>query len=131
MRERAAVVDAVAAALGLQPEAGQPAATRVANFVRSKELLLVVDNCEHVLDVAAELVSSLTHASPGVRVLATSREGLSVLGERILAVGSLGVPESSADLGAPAAQLFCERVIGRGDGAPRRLRRDRADLPTP
>ena len=114
VRERAAVVDAVAAALGLQPEAGEPAATRVANFVRSKELLLVLDNCEHVLDVAVELVSSLTQASPGVRVLATSREGLSVVGERILAVGSLPVPESSADLDAPAAQLFCERATAGG-----------------
>ncbi len=106
--------DAVAAALGLQPEPGLPTMTRLTSFVRTKELLLVVDNCEHVLDAAAELISSLTHAGPGVRVLATSREGLALSGERIIAVGSLPVPVSSDDLDAPAAQLFVERAAAGG-----------------
>ena len=114
VRERAAVGDAVAAAVGLQPEPGLPVLTRLTNFVRTKELLLVVDNCEHVLDAAAELISSLTHAAPGVRVLATSREGLAVSGERIFAVGSLRVPVSGDDLDAPAAQLFVERAAAGG-----------------
>ena len=114
VRDRAAVGDAVAAALGLQPEAGLPAMTRLTSFVRTKELLLVVDNCEHVLDVAAELVSSLTHASPGVRVLATSREGLALSGERIFAVGSLPVPVFGDDLDAPVAQFFVERAAAGG-----------------
>jgi predicted ATPase/class 3 adenylate cyclase len=114
VRDRAAVGDVVAAALGLQPEPGQPVAVRLANFVRTKQLLLVVDNCEHVLDTAAESISELTRAGAGVRVLATSREGLALSGERILAVGSLPVPVSGDDLDAPAAQLFIERATAGG-----------------
>ena len=114
VREGASVADAVTAALGLQPEVGQPAMDRLANFLRSKELLLIVDNCEHLLDEAAELISWLVHTSEGLRVLATSREGLALVGELIVAVGSLPVPDSSEELDAAAAQLFRERAEAGG-----------------
>ena len=67
-------------------------------FLRHKELLLVLDNCEHVLDEAAELVEMLERSCPRVRVLATSREGLGIDGERILAVPSLGSPRPDASV---------------------------------
>jgi predicted ATPase len=58
--------------------------------------LLVVDNCEHLLQPAAQLVSDILGAAPGVRVIATSREPLSVSGEHIVPVTPLELPQTSA-----------------------------------
>jgi predicted ATPase len=64
----------------------------IADRLPNRHMLLVLDNCEHVLDGAAALVDAITRGCPEVVVLATSREGLGVAGERIIAVGSLSLP---------------------------------------
>jgi predicted ATPase len=83
-------------------------------FLRVKELLLVLDNCEHLLRPVARLVTEVLRECRGARVLATSREGLSIAGERIMVVPSLDVPTSTEDLDAIAAsdavQLFVSRA---------------------
>ena len=83
-------------------------------FLQTKQLLLVVDNCEHVLDAVADLVEEITSTCPRVVVLATSREGLALDGERMLAVPTLAAPAADADLEAvgasDAVQLFVERA---------------------
>ena len=73
---------------------GQTIEDSLLDFLRSKQLLLVLDNCEHLLDSVTDLVDRVVRACPRVTVLATSREGLALAGERILALRSLGSPRS-------------------------------------
>jgi len=109
-----AVVELVAMALGVQERQGQPLSASVADFLREKQLLVLLDNCEHLLDAVANFVSGVVANSRNVSVMATSREGLGVSGERILVVPSLGLPvgESSVEsVGhADAVRLFVERA---------------------
>jgi predicted ATPase/DNA-binding SARP family transcriptional activator len=86
------VAEAVAAVLGLRDDAAAPLAARLGRALAAKRLLLVLDNCEHLVDQAAELVAALLRAAPGLRVLATSREPLGVTGERIRVVPPLPEP---------------------------------------
>jgi predicted ATPase len=80
-------------------------------------MLLVLDNCEHVIDAVAGLTAAVLSGTSGVNVLATSREPLGVPGERVYRLGPLNSPEPSSTLTAaeaadfPAVQLFAERVI--------------------
>jgi predicted ATPase/class 3 adenylate cyclase len=114
VRDPDAVADAITATFGLQAPTGMSVTDGLLEFLRAKELLLVLDNCEHVLRVAAELVDAITRRCPQVRILATSREGLNVAGERILGVPSLGVPDDSAALveiaQCDAVTLFVDRA---------------------
>ena len=92
---------ALAAALGIKEVAGEALIDTIANGIRAKRLLIVLDNCEHVLDAAAHLVNQLLRLE-GVRVLATSREALGVEGEHVFDVGVL----QDAD----AVRLFVDRA---------------------
>jgi predicted ATPase/DNA-binding winged helix-turn-helix (wHTH) protein len=82
----------VAAALGLELISGVVSPARIAAAVGSKHLMLVLDNCEHVVGAAAEMVEALLHADPLARVLATSREPLRAESEHLYQVPPLGVP---------------------------------------
>jgi predicted ATPase/DNA-binding SARP family transcriptional activator/DNA-binding CsgD family transcriptional regulator len=110
---------AVAKALEVPERPGQPLTDTLIRAMRRKRLLLVLDNCEHLLDAAAELVNALLDACPGLRILATSREMLKVAGEMIQQVLPLEVPPPSYKLtvaeleGAEAARLFLERARHR------------------
>jgi predicted ATPase/class 3 adenylate cyclase len=114
VRDPEGVPDAVVAVFGLQPGGGRSATETVLEFLGGKALLLVLDNCEHLLRPVADLVGEVVRACPGVRVLATSREGLNVAGEQILAVASLEVPNEAGDLDAVARAesviLFVDRA---------------------
>jgi predicted ATPase/DNA-binding NarL/FixJ family response regulator len=92
VRDPALVSNAVMAALDLrdQSAAGPPAL--VLSYLQDKELLLVLDNCEHLLGAAADLVTQVISAAPGVRVIATSREPLSAPGEHVVPVPPLPLP---------------------------------------
>ncbi|MGQ7295231.1 AfsR/SARP family transcriptional regulator [Quadrisphaera sp. KR29] len=97
--------EVVATALGLVPPVGASAAAALAGVLRTRELLLVLDNCEHVVEDAAALVEVLLASCPGVRVLATSREPLLVDGERTHEVPVLtGGPDGEA------VALFVDRA---------------------
>jgi predicted ATPase/class 3 adenylate cyclase len=111
--EPSAVVEVVASALGVPERQGQSLSASVADFLHNKESLIVLDNCEHLIDTVAALVEQAIARSAHVSVLATSREGLGVHGERILVVPSLSVPADDAvDVvaDAGAVQLFVERA---------------------
>jgi predicted ATPase/DNA-binding winged helix-turn-helix (wHTH) protein len=82
----------VAAALGLELVSGAVSPERVAAVVGSKHIILVLDNCEHVIDAAARMVEALLHADPAARVIATSREPLRAESERLYRVPPLAVP---------------------------------------
>lgn len=87
------VPQAVARVLGVHEETRQPLSETLAAFVKNRRLLLVLDNCEHLLDASAELMDQLLRQSAGLRVLATSREMLGVTGEVAWAVPPLAVPD--------------------------------------
>lgn len=85
---------AVSEALGLRDQSARPAADAVVSHVRDRCLLLVLDNCEHLVEHVAALVLKLARAAPGLRVLATSRQRLGVPGEHVLTVPSLTLPDA-------------------------------------
>ncbi|WP_176100733.1 ATP-binding protein [Burkholderia cepacia] len=108
------VPDALAAAFGIAQSAGSLTLEAVLASVANRRMLLVLDNCEHLLDAAARIASALTESDAGLRVLATSREALRIQGERLCPIPPLEVPREGADdaetLGASAVQLFSARV---------------------
>src|SRR5207249_6040500 len=71
---------------------GRPLTTTLIDHLRARSLLLVLDNCEHLLAACAQFVEALLRACPNVRVMATSRERLGITGERVYAVPSLSLP---------------------------------------
>ena len=103
VRDPALVATAVLAALDLRDQAGTAPLALLRSFLADKELLLVLDNCEHLIDAAAELVDEVIRAAPAVRVIATSREPLCVDGEHVLPVTPLELPSPNA--AEPLAQL--------------------------
>jgi predicted ATPase len=103
----AAVPDAVAAVLGITQQPGRSVAESVATALEGRVRLLVLDNCEHVRDAAADLVEAILAASATVRILATSREGLGVVDEQLWLVPSLDV---GAGIDSAAVELFVERA---------------------
>jgi predicted ATPase/DNA-binding winged helix-turn-helix (wHTH) protein len=117
LRQRDQIVFRLAAQLGLQPSEGARSARDLAARLRNDPYVLILDNCEHVLEEAASLADIfLTHA-PGVSLVATSREPLRLTGERILALEPLDYPgpaaeASRADLGFYAAvRLFSQHAV--------------------
>jgi TolB-like protein/cytochrome c-type biogenesis protein CcmH/NrfG len=105
----------VATALGLELAAGAMSAERVANALGGRQLMLLLDNCEHVIEAAARMAGALLHTNAAIRVLATSREPLRVEGEHLYRVPPLAVPAEGADdvdelLRHGAVQLFVARA---------------------
>ena len=102
----AAVPDAVAAVLGITQQPGKTVSESVAAALEGRVRLLVFDNCEHVLDAAADLMDAVLAQSATVTILATSREGLGLADEQVWPVSSLDVV---AGTGSAAVELFVER----------------------
>ena len=96
VRDSTLVTNAVLAALDLRDQAATEPQALLLGYLHDKELLLVVDNCEHLLGAAAQLVADVIRAAPGVRVIATSREPLSVSGEHVMPVAPLELPSADA-----------------------------------
>jgi predicted ATPase/class 3 adenylate cyclase len=116
VRDSDAVPDAVLGAFRLQAAPGRRAHDTLLEFLAAKQLLLMFDNCEHLLAAVASMVGEILRGCPDVRVLATSREGLNVAGERMMGVASLRVPAEGAGLEAiascEAVELFVDRAGG-------------------
>ena len=106
----AVVIAAVAAALSVQPQPGMSMLGSILDWLANRRLLLILDNCEHVLEPVAEMVSAIVGGTATVTVLATSREPLGVPGERVVAVESLPLPD--------AVELFRERAAAADDSFP-------------
>jgi predicted ATPase/class 3 adenylate cyclase len=116
----AAVLETLAATFDVRPFPGRVLGDVVLEYLAPKRLLIVLDNCEHLLAAVADLVDTIVQRSPGVAVLATSREGLALPGERIVAVPALRLPDVDADpdaIGqAAAVRLFCDRAVAANAG---------------
>jgi non-specific serine/threonine protein kinase len=103
------VPQAIADALGIRETAGRPLIATLAEWLRQKPLLLILDNCEHLVGACATLVYALTQSCPQLTLLATSREPLGIGGEVLWRVPPL-------DLQAEAVQLFAERATAARPG---------------
>jgi predicted ATPase/class 3 adenylate cyclase/DNA-binding CsgD family transcriptional regulator len=95
----------VARALGLPDQPGRSTMDTLLRFVADRQLLILLDNCEHLLDASAELVVALLAGAPGLTVLATSREPIGVTGEATWRVPSLSVADEAIELFADRARL--------------------------
>ncbi|HWM95825.1 MAG TPA: AAA family ATPase, partial [Streptosporangiaceae bacterium] len=124
LRQPDLVVSRVAAVLGITEEAGRPLPETLGDALRSRRLLLALDNCEHLLDASAQVCRHLLASAPGLRLLTTSREPLSVAAETIWRVPPLSVAPASADpaAAAPGAEryeavrLFADRAAASRPG---------------
>ena len=117
LSDRELVARTVATVLGLQESPGQPIVETIKEHVGTKRLLLVLDNCEHVLDASAAIVDSVIQHCPHVRVLASSREALGLAGEQVYRVPSLSLPDRKrtptpeALSQFEAVKLFIDRAL--------------------
>jgi predicted ATPase/DNA-binding winged helix-turn-helix (wHTH) protein len=102
---------AVISALGLQPGADRMPPDRLAAALRTKSLLLVLDNCEHVIGAAARSAETLLHSAPGVHLLVTSQEPLGVEGEQIYRLPPLDVPPENVGTAEEAMQHGAIRLL--------------------
>lgn len=106
----------VASALGVHEETGRPLLHTLLDYLRQRELLIVLDNCEHLIESCAQFVERVLRTSATVRTLATSREALGIVGEVAWRVPSLRAAAPGADMSAvqlrtyPATQLFVQRA---------------------
>jgi predicted ATPase/class 3 adenylate cyclase len=118
------IVQAVARGLGVREDPGRPLMDTVIDFLRTKSLLILLDNCEHLIGPCADLAEQVLASSSGVSLVATSREALGVTGEQVYQVPSLELPDEALELdehdgrgasfeevrGAEAVRLFVERA---------------------
>jgi predicted ATPase/DNA-binding CsgD family transcriptional regulator len=112
------VVQSVASVLGVSERPQQPLAEAVLEHLAGQRVLLVLDNCEHLLAEAAVFTERLLTACPGVRVLATSRERLAIAGERMVTLPPLSLAAGAAEgvAGSEAALLFIDRACAVDSG---------------
>jgi non-specific serine/threonine protein kinase len=117
LADPALVPQAVASAVGVREEPGRPLLATLTDALKPQRLLLVLDNCEHLLEASARLADALLRACPHLSILATSREALGIAGETPWRVPSLSVPELRRGLPpetlaqAEAVRLFVHRAV--------------------
>ena len=100
------VAGAVAAALSVREQPGRGVTDALLDELESRQVLVVLDNCEHVVEAAADLADALLRRGPRLRLLATSRQTLGVPGEATYAVGALAMPEERERLSSDALHEF-------------------------
>jgi len=115
------VATAVANVMGVRGDPTRPTLETLVEAVHDQSMLLILDNCEHVIEAAAGLADALLRACPGVAVLATSREALRVEGEHVYRVPSLAVPPAETDdqdviCASESVRLLMERAGEQGHG---------------
>jgi predicted ATPase len=122
LRDGSLLVDVVAPGLGVRDESSRPLEDVLVEFLSARKLLLVLDNCEQVVDAAAKLAETLLRACPELRIIATSREALGIGGEAVLRLSPLTFPgpEPETTLGGlpayDAVALFAERAAAAVPG---------------
>ncbi|HMZ07487.1 MAG TPA: helix-turn-helix domain-containing protein [Anaerolineales bacterium] len=110
----ALVPQSVCATLSVKPDGGVTEIEALIHYIHNKKILLVLDNCEHLIDACAQLCDSLLRSCPDLHILASSREALDILGEQTYRVPSLSLPDSKSILNiireSEAVTLFVERA---------------------
>jgi len=116
VKDATLIVPNIAAALDCRERLGEPLQRTLLDFLADRQMLMVLDNCEHQVEACARLAEQILDECPGVRLLATSRERLRISGESTWRVPSLAVPNSATYLSPtdllkyPSVRLFVERV---------------------
>lgn len=115
LTDPALIPSAVLTVFELREQPGRPPLALVTDYLRAKRLLLILDNCEHLIEACARLTANWLQVCPHLRILASSREALGVAGEAIFHVPSLSLPNTDAATpvavsGSEAARLFEERA---------------------
>lgn len=116
LSDPALVPQAVASILNVREQAGRAPVDSLIDYLRAKSLLLILDNCEHLIDACAQFVTALLSACPKLKIVPSSREALGVAGEITYRVPSLSLPNASSHLTADvllqceSARLFVERA---------------------
>lgn len=109
------VTRAICTALDVTPQGNTPVLNVLTDYLKHKKLLLVLDNCEHLIDACAKLCDLLLHTCPNLRILASSREALGTDGENAYHVPSLSLPEAKSAFSdlekSEAVKLFAERAV--------------------
>lgn len=118
LQDAGLVAVTVANVLGVPGEPGRPLIDTLVEAVGHRGLLILLDNCEHVLDASAKLADALLRNCPNIVLLATSREPLGIDGERVHRVPSLDIPAEDDDVDAirtrEAVRLFADRATQHG-----------------
>jgi predicted ATPase/DNA-binding CsgD family transcriptional regulator len=110
------VPQTVTSAVGVREQPGETASQTLVSWIGARSMLLVLDNCEHLIDACAQLAAALLDVCPNLRLLTTSREPLRISGERVWRVPSLSIPDQGSMLlpdqviRFPSAQLFVQRA---------------------
>jgi predicted ATPase len=111
VRDPAQVASVVAVTLGVREQSGVPSADALMRVLARRQLLLVLDNCEHVIGAAAQLCAGLLQACDDLRILVTSRERLRIAGEAAYRLAPLPVPGPGDEIaGTEAVKLFMDRA---------------------
>ncbi|WP_433566625.1 protein kinase domain-containing protein [Nocardia sp. CA-151230] len=122
LRDSSLLVDVMAGTFGVRQQVGRSMLEVLVEFLSTREVLLVLDNCEHVIEAVAQLVESLLRACPQLRILATSREAVGIGGESVLPVPPLRFPDPGSGpslrqaAGYDAVTLFAERAAAAVQG---------------
>jgi predicted ATPase/class 3 adenylate cyclase len=118
LSEATYILSAIASTFHLRELQGVPLLETLTDYLRGKQLLLILDNCEHLVETCAQLSAHFLHACPKLKIIASSREALSIPGETVYRVPSLSLPRDVTDLGDvqefmkyEAVRLFSERAI--------------------
>ncbi len=115
LSDPAAVANAIASIFGLREQERRPMVDVLVQYLRPRNLLLILDNCEHLIEEVARIADTMLRAAPEMRILATSREPLRIAAERVYHVPSLTVPSGDSLTSEDALQygaiaLFAERA---------------------
>ncbi len=121
LRDESMLVDVVTATLGVRDQSARPSPEVLIEFLSSRQLLLILDNCEQVVDAAAKLAETLLRSCPEIRILVTSREALGIVGETVEPLSPLPCPETYSEstplgTGNDAVALFAERAAAAVPG---------------
>lgn len=111
----ALIIQSVSSVLNVRAQAGMPLMGFVIDYLRAKNLLLILDNCEHLVEASAALVDELLRNAPNIKIIASSREALGIAGETVYRVPSLSMPNQAqvtreAGLGFESVRLFVDRA---------------------
>ena len=109
------ILQAMASVLNVRAQAGMPLMGFVLDYLRARNLLLILDNCEHLVESSAALVDEFLHNAPNIKIIVSSREALGINGETVYRVPSLSMPKQTAvsretGLGFESVRLFVDRA---------------------
>ena len=115
LTDPALIIRTIGSIFGLREQSWMSLSELVIDYLRAKNILLVVDNCEHMVEACAQLVDQFLHACPNLKIIASSREALGITGETVFRVPSLSLPDPSQVsfdvlMQCESAQLFIERA---------------------